>query len=149
MAADGAPLTESEQLDYRRLVWGNYSGPGELTVIEYAVMRDYVTDLAEEVCSMSYNGWSNRETWAMALNLGNDEYTYHACEAKARYAAVGNESDPEAFHRELVPLLRELGHAFADDGLLPDFTVTGPDPDDITQVDWEEIAEGYQLSEYV
>jgi hypothetical protein len=96
---------------------------------------------------MSYNGWSNRETWAMALNLGNDEYTYRECERAARLAAVGNEEDVEAFHYELMNALRELGHMFADQGLLPDFT--GPDPDDFTEVDWREIAEGYELSEYI
>ena len=35
---------------------------------------------------MSYNGWSNYETWCVALWLGNDEGSYHtACELAQDY----------------------------------------------------------------
>jgi hypothetical protein len=44
---DGAPLAEHERLAFAGLAWANYSGPGELTVIEYVTMREYMTELAE------------------------------------------------------------------------------------------------------
>lgn len=107
-----------------------------------------------------YNGWVNRDTWAMALDLGNDEVTYRMCEALARYAAIGNEDDPEAFRDELADQLKQLGYKLlaTDPGYLPDFDPSqheSPDPrdnhgpDDIEGVDWHEIAETYDLDEYV
>lgn len=116
---------------------------------------------------IGYNGWSNRDTWAMALNLSNDYATYQACESAARRAApvIDIDSDPrlcedlaDEFHEDLAKRLETLGRAFASEGMLPDFdpdSHESPDPkdnhgpDDIDGVNWREIADQYQLSEYV
>lgn len=34
----------------------------------------------------TYNGWTNRETWAVKLHLDKEPYTYNACREKAREA---------------------------------------------------------------
>jgi hypothetical protein len=122
---------------------------------------------------MSYNGWSNRATWAMNLNITNEYGLYMELEGKARYAAVGNDpnnEDPidgrsaeecvDDFHAELSFAIRQYGEYCVAERLLPDFMLRGmsrrtPDPkdndgpDDITQVDWLEIAMSYDLNDYV
>lgn len=107
-----------------------------------------------------YNGWSNRATWAMALNLGNEYSVYKQCEEYARRAAVGNEEDVDTFREELAEYLEQYA-AFimaVYPELLPDFDPAchmSPDPkdnhgpDDVDEVNWAEIAEGYVLSDYV
>jgi hypothetical protein len=120
---------------------------------------------------MSYEGWSNRATWAMNLNITNEYGLYMELEGKARYAAVGNDpldEDPidgrsaeecaDDFHAELSFAIRQYGEYCVAERLLPDFDAEmheSPDPkdndgpDDITQVDWLEIAMSYDLNDYV
>lgn len=120
-------------------------------------MSEFTTE-AVSTEEFTYNGWTNRATWAMGLNLGNDEYTYRQCESAARYAAVGNEESPEDFRAELADALRKLGRDLAAAGYLPDFDVSAHEsadpsdpngPDDIDAVNWVELAESYELAEYV
>lgn len=121
-----------------------------------------------------YNGWSNRATWAMALDLGNDEYTYRAVESLASYAAIGNgygdlhydgdgeevgrdlTARTEDFHAELARSIEAFARGNA--ASLPDFDPAmhkSPNPkdsngpDDIDDVDWQEIAENYPLDDYL
>lgn len=107
-----------------------------------------------------YNGWSNRDTWAMALNLGNDYDVYMQCEEFARVAAIGNEDDVDAFRDELAEALAIYARMLLgiSPSSLPDFDPAmhmSPDPkdnhgpDDVDGVNWREIAEGYELSNYV
>lgn len=107
-----------------------------------------------------YNGWSNRATWAMSLNISNDETTYRITEGAARFAAIGNEDSVEDFRAELAEMLRIVATDWVDNMpfLLPDFDPAGhesPDPkdphgpDDIEEVNWDEIAAGYVLADYV
>lgn len=115
----------------------------------------------------TYNGWSNRDTWAMALNLSNDYATYQACESAASRIVWGYDPDDdersqeeveEDFHAELAKKLETLGRAFASEGMLPDFDPDSHEssdpkdndgPDDVDGVDWREIADTYELSEYL
>lgn len=51
--------------------------------------------------SDGYNGWKNRDTWQVALRIGNDEPTYLAVldRFRYRYEPVGAD-DAEEFVRE-------------------------------------------------
>ncbi len=40
-----------------------------------------------------YNGWSSYETWATALHLDNDEYSYNHWRDRAREALLEQEAD--------------------------------------------------------
>jgi hypothetical protein len=103
-----------------------------------------------------YRGWSNRDTWAMALNLDSDYDTYQACQAGARRVRAITDT-PDDFHAELASALERLARAFNAALMLPDFdasTHESPDPgdnngpDDINGVDWLEIAATYDYDEY-
>lgn len=96
---------------------------------------------------MSYNGWANWATWAMALDIGNDETIYRMAETAARVSAVGNEESPDDFHAELSEAMERLGTMLAEMGLLPDFS-EGDREKDLADVDWQEIAGHYPLEDY-
>lgn len=96
---------------------------------------------------MDYNGWSNYETWDMALNLNNDEYCYRACDHEAKLVARYRSEDPEEFRRLLAAQLEELGRSLAEEGALIDFT--GDNPTDIEGVNWYEIAATYDVEDYM
>jgi hypothetical protein len=72
--------------------------------------------------SEGYNGWSNWETWNVALWLGNDEYHYHATRHFWR---------AEQFEEYVRDFVADMG-GFGD-----------LEPDDIDSVDWEELAQSY------
>lgn len=119
----------------------------------------------------TYNGWSNRATWAMGLNLSNEEGIYRELESRASTAALGNDpNDPddvgdrtlaeiaEDFHIDLAIAIEQYARYCAAKGLLPDFDPDSHEssdprdndgPDDIDEVNWLEIAESYELSDYV
>lgn len=71
----------------------------------------------------TYNGWANRETWNVALWLGNDEGFYREAVAFGRRTLPAHDEDAmvEAFCRNL----------FGD---------MTPDGDSLDGVDWSEIA---------
>jgi hypothetical protein len=96
----------------------------------------------------------------MSLNLSNEYSVYMRCEQHARFAAIGNEEYADGFHAELAAYLEIYARHILSEMpfLLPDFDPAGHEssdpkdnhgPDDIEGVNWLEIAEGYDLAEYV
>ena len=75
-----------------------------------------------------YNGWSNYETWLVALWLNNDEASYNALEA-LRAEAESDYSKAE----QLEELTREL-YEYEPTGLVADLVNAA-----LAEVDWVEI----------
>lgn len=71
----------------------------------------------------TYNGWTNRETWNVALWLGNDEGMYHEAIRFGR-VNLGCGKDEE---RIVEQFCRDM---FGD---------MTPDGDKLDEVDWSEI----------
>jgi hypothetical protein len=72
-----------------------------------------------------YNGWSNRATWNVSLWLNNEEGTYNELQRLTRHAASAE---------ALAGKIEELCKAIWGDKT--------PDGDALSQVDWQEIADG-------
>jgi len=79
----------------------------------------YQTNIAET----EYNGWTNYETWNVALYIQNDESLYHACRRMSDYSEViemlydcGSKqtpdgvkwNDPKINHIEINEMLEDL-----------------------------------------
>lgn len=60
----------------------------------------YQTNLTDT----DYNGWTNYETWNVALYIQNDEGLYNACRGMSDY-------------QEVVNLMREVGSKETPDGV--------------------------------
>lgn len=95
-----------------------------------------------------YNGWSNRETWLMNLNLQNTEGSYDLCEQEAAYKARKASGSEEYFWECLAVSLEEVGRVCSENGILPDFD-GNHDREDMTKVNWLEIASKYELEDYL
>lgn len=84
----------------------------------------------------SYNGWTNRESWLVALWLDNDEYTQGACAEIAKSHA----SDMAAGEA-----IRDL---IENDDLFGELPVTGFLADLISgalaRVDWREVGNHFR-----
>lgn len=90
--------------------------------------QDYARDnMGESTLSEDYNGWSNRETWNAALWLSNDEGLYREVSRMARRS-----TDAEDLAKDLEQFAREI---WGDET---------PDGDSLRNVDWLEVAEGYE-----
>lgn len=78
--------------------------------------------------STGYNGWSNYETWLVALWLNNDQASYNALEA------IRAENESEYRKAEsLEELVREL-YEFEPVGIVADLVNSA-----FAQVNWMEI----------
>jgi len=83
----------------------------------------------------TYNGWSNWETWNVALWLDNDYDLYKHWQSRASFAAMQDWSDPK---QAKTLAIEELA---ADLALNCEETPDFDDNDSLTDVNWEEIAE--------
>lgn len=85
----------------------------------------------------SYNGWSNYETWNVALWLDNEQGTYDEARDMARHArGVGALADSlKSWIHDMAP---DLGASMFSDLLTAA----------LGEVDWYEIAEHYYKDEH-
>ena len=97
-----------------------------------------------------YNGWSNRETWATALHINNDQYLYETANDYTRQEVEGHDEGEEINAYYLGQTLRNwieddlltLVHNSGNQGLFSMLTDIGS----LYRVDWTEIADSF-LSE--
>lgn len=95
---------------------------------------------------MSYQGWKNYETWAVALWLGNEEGSYRYWEEVSQECLDEAEATEYSTRAEearielAVRLTNELGDAMPDLGatLWSDLLRAG-----FSEVDWNEIAKSW------
>lgn len=97
--------------------------------------------------SDTYNGWTNYETWDVALWLGNDEATYKYWRKEAAYAlenAVPSYENQTMKEAATCELSRQLKSEIVDGELAPDLgacleaDLLGAA---LSRVNWYEIAE--------
>lgn len=97
-----------------------------------------------------YNGWSNRETWATALHINNDQYLYETANDYTRQEVEGHDEGEEINSYYLGQTLR----CWIEDDLLTLENISGnqslfsmlTDIGSFYRVDWQEIADSF-LSE--
>lgn len=88
-----------------------------------------------------YNGWTNRETWATALHLNNDQGLYETVRDWASSNWEEQESEAEA-----VSVLAESIEDFVTELLETDWDGVKPmryDIGSLYRVNWREIAESF------
>jgi len=86
----------------------------------------------------NYNGWTNRETWAVALHLDNEENTQKIVNEYVQHALKECESPVMCLEESLENFIDELW----DDGtqLTRDRALMFRDIGSIYRVNWREIA---------
>ena len=97
-----------------------------------------------------YNGWTNRETWATALHINNDQYLYETAQDYTKQEIEGHDSGEEINPYYLGETLRgwieddllTLENIVGNQGLFSMLTDIGS----LYRVEWREIAESF-LSE--
>lgn len=109
-----------------------------------------------------YNGWTNFETWGVALVLDNDQGTYTECtetaerfatEAPEHYNVPGIWTAEQAARFTFADWLKDYTEALCGLGADADFETYGiPEPSmmarqllqgALSDVDWDEIADHY------
>lgn len=95
------------------------------------------------MCNEEYNGWSNRETWATALHLDNDQGLQEQVKELTQHALDECDSEPRMCLEESIEnLVTELIDADWD-GVKP----MRYDIGSLWRVNWREIAGTYLSSE--
>jgi hypothetical protein len=94
------------------------------------------------VTSEEYQGWSNRETWAVKLHWDNNEgdYNYFMDEAR-RFQRRGKES--YVFADFLKESAEEIKEAVLSGNATEEAKMFIDDVGSLWRVDWNEIAEAY------
>jgi hypothetical protein len=97
----------------------------------------------------TYNGWTNRETWAAALHLSNDEGLYRFCVDLVREAdSIGEAAETlgDWFEDEANVVF----HPFEDEGVAPEWgRLMLSDVGSLWRVDWYAVAESFVEEESV
>ena len=90
--------------------------------------------------SDSYNGWCNRETWAVNLHLSSDEGLYHA--TLYSLASADDPCDvPGREYGEIIhALVDDLFEEHSDDPLIQSMI---HDVGSLWRVDWDEIGKAW------
>jgi len=87
---------------------------------------------------MSYNGWTNYETWLVNLWMDNEEGSYRGAQELAR-SALEDESDRDDAVQSVAEHLKEEHESAAADavpaGVFSDLVGAA-----LSEVDWREIA---------
>jgi len=100
--------------------------------------------------SEEYNGWSNRETWATALHINNDQSLQEIAQDYTRQEIEGHDESEEinayylgqTFRSWIEDDLLTLENISGNQGLFSMLTDIGS----LYRVDWTEIADSF-LSE--
>lgn len=95
---------------------------------------------------MSYNGWTNYETWAVALWVDNSEDTYRARRSMADdYRAERVEpDDPKPIEEPTVQGFANAIREWVEEEMMPDLGASLASDllnADLSEVNWREIAE--------
>lgn len=90
-----------------------------------------------------YNGWTNYETWNVALWLGNEQGSDLECSDMADRAIDRNEGDKDAARTSMADQLKDMIEEQAaaimpNAGMFTDLLNAA-----LSEVDWEEIASHY------
>lgn len=95
-----------------------------------------------------YNGWTNRETWATALHINNDQWLQETAEEYAIGAQASHDEDStctvlgclaETFECWITEDLLTLENIAGNQGLFNMLTDIGS----LYRVNWREIAESF------
>jgi hypothetical protein len=91
----------------------------------------------------TYNGWTNYETWAVALWLGSEPGTYEDCRAMARAALAEAQGDAQAASRPLADAAKEYVNELPDVAAVLERPSLAADllGGALSAVNWREIAE--------
>lgn len=89
-----------------------------------------------------YNGWTNRETWAVSLYLGNDQGWQEDCLTLAR--EVAHEDNPAYLAGELVrEYVDELAYSVSEGDASRDTRMAILDMGSLWRVDWREVGASF------
>jgi len=91
-----------------------------------------------------YNGWTNRETWATALHLDNNQGIYNEVQDYTR-GAIENNPIKEAPYRLADTLEEWVNAMFEFDNISENRALFSmlEDIGSLYRVNWREIAQGY------
>ena len=97
--------------------------------------------------TMEYNGWSNRETWATALWIDNDQWLLETALDYAKQEIDGHDEGEEINPYHLGETLK----SWLEDDLLTLENIAGnqslfnmlTDIGSLYRIDWRELAESY------
>lgn len=99
----------------------------------------------------TYNGWTNRETWATKLHLDNDQWLYETANDYARTAWQEHAEDGEGQYATAADCLADTIENWLTEDLLTVENIAGnqglfsmlTDIGSLYRVNWQEIAEAY------
>lgn len=101
--------------------------------------------------SEDYNGWSNRETWATALHINNDQALYELSRDYAQTAWNEHAEDGEGQYATATDCLADTLQNWIEEDLLTLENLAGnqalfnmlTDIGSLYRVNWSEIAETF------